>query len=84
MWTGPAVRIEHRIPKEVLGSCFGGGRPVWRPRNRCSSGFRTGRKAAARYKGEWRKTVGEAKARKQAKAPYKKKKKKVCPLSFIV
>jgi hypothetical protein len=25
---------EHRIPKKVLGSCFGGGRPVVRPRNR--------------------------------------------------
>jgi hypothetical protein len=25
---------EHRISKKVLGSCFGGGRPVGKPRNR--------------------------------------------------
>jgi hypothetical protein len=25
---------EHCIPKKVLGNCFGGGRPVGRPRNR--------------------------------------------------
>jgi hypothetical protein len=35
MWAGHVVRMEqHRIPKKVLGSCFEGGRPVGRPRNR--------------------------------------------------
>jgi hypothetical protein len=35
MWAGHVVRMEqHRIPKKVLGSCFGDGRPVVRPRNR--------------------------------------------------
>jgi hypothetical protein len=35
IWAGHVVRTEqHRIPKKVLGSCFGGGRPVGRPRNR--------------------------------------------------
>jgi hypothetical protein len=35
MWAGHVVRMEqHRIPKKVLGSCFGGGRLVRRPRNR--------------------------------------------------
>jgi hypothetical protein len=34
MWVGHVVRMEqHRIPKKVLGSCFGG-RPMGRPRNR--------------------------------------------------
>jgi hypothetical protein len=31
MWAGHIVRMkQHRIPKKVLGSCFGGGRPVVR------------------------------------------------------
>jgi hypothetical protein len=35
MWAGHVVRMEeHRITKTVLGRCFGGGRPVRRPRNR--------------------------------------------------
>jgi hypothetical protein len=35
MWAGHVVRMErHRIPRKVLGSCFGGGRPAERPRNR--------------------------------------------------
>jgi hypothetical protein len=35
MWAGHVVRMEqHRITKKVLGSCFGGGRPVGRPWNR--------------------------------------------------
>jgi hypothetical protein len=49
--TGYVVRMEqHRIPKNVQESCFGGGRPVGRPQNRCEdvmqptcSGFGTGR-----------------------------------------
>jgi hypothetical protein len=28
------VRMEHRIPNKALRSCFGGRRPVERPRNR--------------------------------------------------
>jgi hypothetical protein len=35
MWAGHVVRMEeHRIPKKVLGSCFGRGRPMGRERNR--------------------------------------------------
>jgi hypothetical protein len=35
MWAGHVVRMEqHRIPKKVLGSCFGRRRPVRRLRNR--------------------------------------------------
>jgi hypothetical protein len=68
---------QHRIPKKVLRSCFGGGRPVGRPRNRwedviqrdAANLFRIRKwKAAARDK-EWRKKVGEAMARKRAEVP---------------
>jgi hypothetical protein len=31
IFAGHVVRMEHHIPKKVLGSCFGGGRPVGRP-----------------------------------------------------
>jgi hypothetical protein len=32
MWAGHVVRMEqHRIPKKVLGTCFGGGSTVGRP-----------------------------------------------------
>jgi hypothetical protein len=31
MWAGHVARMEHHIPKKVLGSFFGGGRPVGRP-----------------------------------------------------
>jgi hypothetical protein len=35
MWAVHVVRMEeYRIPRKVLGSCFVGGRPVGRPRNR--------------------------------------------------
>jgi hypothetical protein len=35
MCAGHVVRMEqHRIPRKVLGRCFGGERPVGRPRNR--------------------------------------------------
>jgi hypothetical protein len=72
------VRMEHLIPKKVLGSCFGGGRPVGRPRNsledvmqRDAANLLTIRnwKAAARDKEEWRNKVRESMARKQAEAP---------------
>jgi hypothetical protein len=78
MWADHVVRMElHRIPKKVLGSCFGGGRPVERPRNRWEDVIQRNAanllqirnwKAAARDKEEWRKKVGEAMARKRAKA----------------
>jgi hypothetical protein len=57
---------QHRIPKKVLGSCFGGGRPVGRPRNRWKDVIQRDAanllqirnwKTAARDK-EWRKKVG--------------------------
>jgi hypothetical protein len=60
---------EHRIPKKVLGSCFGGGRPVVRPRNRWEVVIQRDAanllrirnwKTAARDKEGWRKKVGEA------------------------
>jgi hypothetical protein len=35
IWVGRGVRMEqYRLPKRVLESSFGGGRPVGRPRNR--------------------------------------------------
>jgi hypothetical protein len=80
MWVGHVVRMEqHRIPNKVLGSCFGGGRPVARPRNRCEDVIQRDAanvlqiwncKAAAR-EDEWRKTVGEDMDRKRAEAPCK-------------
>jgi hypothetical protein len=54
---------EHRIPKKVLGSCFGGGRPVKRPQNKWEDTIQRdaanllricNSKAAARGE-EWRK-----------------------------
>jgi hypothetical protein len=79
MWAGHVVRMEqHRIPKKVLGSCFGGGRPVRRPRNRWEDVIQRDAanllrirnwKAAAGDKEEWRKKVGEEMARKRAEAP---------------
>jgi hypothetical protein len=78
MWVGHVVRMEqHRIPKKVLGSCFGGGRPVGRPRNRWEDTVQRDAaillrirtwKSVARDK-EWRKKVGEAMARKLDEAP---------------
>jgi hypothetical protein len=67
---------QHRIPKKVLGTCFGGVRPVGRPRNRWEGYIQRDAanwKAVARDK-EWKKKVGEAMVRKLAKAPQKKKK----------
>jgi hypothetical protein len=66
--------MEHRIPKKVLGSCVGGGRPVGRPQNRWEDIQRDAAnllriqncKAAARDEEEWRKKVGEAMALKGA------------------
>jgi hypothetical protein len=67
--------MEHRIPKKVLGNCFGGGRPVGRPQNRWEDVIQRDTanllriqnwKAAARDKEEWRKKVGEAMALKGA------------------
>jgi hypothetical protein len=82
MWAGHVVRMEqHRIPKMVLGSRFGGGRPVGRPRNRWEDIIQRDAgsllqirnwKAAARDKEEKRNNVGEAMARKRAEAPQKK------------
>jgi hypothetical protein len=84
MWAGRVVRMEqHRIPKKVLGSCFGGGRPVARPRNRWEDVIQRDAanllrirnwKAAARDKEEWRKNVGETTAQKWAEVPWQKKK----------
>jgi hypothetical protein len=72
MWVGHIVRMEeHRIPKKVLGSCFGGGRPVKRPRNKREDTIQRdaanllqirNSKAAARGE-EWRKKAGKAMAR---------------------
>jgi hypothetical protein len=79
MWVGHVVRMEqHRIPKKVLGTCFGGGRPVGRRRNRWEDAIQRDAaillrirtwKAAARDKEKWRKNVGEAMTRKRAEAP---------------
>jgi hypothetical protein len=79
MWAGHVVRMEqHRIPEKVLGSCFGGGRPVGRPRSRWEDVIQRNAanllrirnwKAAARDKDEWRKKAGEATVRKRAEAP---------------
>jgi hypothetical protein len=69
---------QHRIPKKVLGSCFAGGRPLRRPRNRWEDVIQRDAanllqirnwKATARDKEEWRKKVGEVMARKWAKTP---------------
>jgi hypothetical protein len=77
MWTGHVVRMEqHRNPKRVLGSCFGGVRPVVRPRNRWEDVIQRDaanllrirkRKAAARDE-EWKKKVGDTMALKRAEA----------------
>jgi hypothetical protein len=78
LWAGHVVRMEqHRIPKKILVSCFGEGRPVGRPQNRWEDVIQRNAanllqirnwKAAARDKEEWRKKVGEAMARKRAEA----------------
>jgi hypothetical protein len=69
---------QHRILKKVLGTCFGGGRPVGRPRNKWADVIQRDAanllrirnwKAAARDKEEWRKKVGEAMALKRSEAP---------------
>jgi hypothetical protein len=66
---------QHHIPKKVLRICFGGGRPVGRPRNRCEDIIQRDAtsllriqnwKAAARYK-EWRKKVDPKTGRKENK-----------------
>jgi hypothetical protein len=73
MWAGHVVRMEqHLIPKKVLGSCFGGGRPVGRLRNRWEDVIHRDAANLIRirnWKEEWRKKVGEAKARKRVEAP---------------
>jgi hypothetical protein len=79
MWAGHDVRMEqHRIPKKAVGSCFGGGRPVGRPRNRSEDIIKRDAanllrfrnlNAAARDKGEWRKKFGETVARKRDEVP---------------
>jgi hypothetical protein len=70
-WAGHVVRMEeHRIPKKVLGSCFGG-RKVGRPRIKREDTIQRDAanllrirncKAVARDKEEWRKKAGEAMA----------------------
>jgi hypothetical protein len=69
---------QHRIPKKVLGTCFGGGRPVGKPRNKRADVIQRDAanllrirnwKAAARDEEEWRKKVGEAMTLKRAEAP---------------
>jgi hypothetical protein len=72
MWADHVVRTkQHRILKKVLGSSFGGGRPVGRPRNRWKDIIQRDAtnlllirnwKAAARDKEECRKKVGVAMA----------------------
>jgi hypothetical protein len=66
--------MKHRTPKKVLGSCFGGGRPLGRPQNRWEDVIQRDAanllqirnwKAVATDE-EWRKTVGEAMAQKRA------------------
>jgi hypothetical protein len=79
MWAGHGVgRERHRISKKVLGSCFEGGRPVVRPRNRWEDVIQRDAanllrirnwKGAARDKEKWRKKVRKTMARKRAKAP---------------
>jgi hypothetical protein len=77
MWAGHIVRMEqHRIPKKVVGRCFGGGRPVGRQRNRCEDVIQRNAanriqnwKAAARNKEEWRKKIVKVMAQKRAEAP---------------
>jgi hypothetical protein len=71
MWADHVVRKEqHRISKEVVGSCFGGW-PVGRPRNRWEDTIQRDAanrlwirnwNPAARDK-EWRKKVGETMGR---------------------
>jgi hypothetical protein len=74
MWADHVRMEERRIPKKVLWSCFGGGRPVGRPRNSWEYAIQRDAanllwirnwKSVARDKGEWKK-VGEAMARKRA------------------
>jgi hypothetical protein len=77
MWTGHIVRTEqHRNPKRVLRSCFGGGRTVVRPRNRWEDFIKRDAanllrirncKAAARDE-EWKKKAGETMTLKRAEA----------------
>jgi hypothetical protein len=84
MWAGHVVRMQqHRIPKKVLESCFGGGRPVGIPRNRWKDVIQRDAanllririwKATARDKEEWRKKVGEAMARKRPKRHRRRRK----------
>jgi hypothetical protein len=75
MWAGHIDRTEQRrSTKKVLGSCFGGGRPVGRPRNRWQDIIKRDTanllrirnwKPAARDREEWRKKVGEAMDRRR-------------------
>jgi hypothetical protein len=79
MWAGHVVRMEqYRIPKKVLRSCFGGGRPVGRQRNRWEDAIQRDAanllriwnwKAAARDRSSGGRRFGETMARKRAEAP---------------
>jgi hypothetical protein len=69
---------ERRIPKKVLGSWFGAGRTLGRPRNRWEDAIQRDAvnllqirnwKSAARDRDKWKKKVGEAMARKRAEEP---------------
>ena len=69
---------DSRIPKKVMGGCFGGRSSVERPGGRWQHAVRRDAvdilqirswKGAATMREGWRKEMGEAMARKRSKAP---------------
>ena len=79
-WAGHVIRMgKDGVPRRALEGQYGGRRMVGRPLNRWEDmvqedavnllGIRNW-KAVVRNRGEWRRTVGEAMAQKQAKVPY--------------
>jgi hypothetical protein len=50
MWAGHIVRMEdHRILKKILGSCFGGGKPMGRSRNRWEDAIQRDEPTCSRF-----------------------------------